>query len=285
MVPLLAEFHCRSTGLARRPSLLGRRAKLDGDQTQRAPSALRARQNWLTCSRCASWRRTNRVPLAGIVTRHHREWSTDWGSYRHRRTHWDRCPHGDRCPHRSTYRYWRTHGDRCSHGHWRTHGSADGRGHNGGNRPRQRHRNAGHLRQWSTSRTARARTGGNSGTRRSCGSGLTRLRLEAFVAAGYQRGGRSMRAQRHCDPAQPSPDSNNSDGELIKDRHRRRLLHSRSGVSPSSDAAEPHAVPQSRVRRPRQLSAANLGSAPRRTAPLPNGDVRNGLTPRESEPL
>ncbi len=32
------------------------------------------------------------------------------------------------------------------------------------------------------------------------------------------------------------------------------------------------------VRRPRQLSAANVDHAPRLTAPFPNGDVRHGLT-------
>jgi hypothetical protein len=69
----------------------------------------------------------------------------------------------------------------------------------------------------------------------------------AAVAAGYQRGGRNVRAQSYGDPAQPSRGSNYSDVEPIKDRHRRRLLHSRSGIPHSSGAVEPHAVPKSRL--------------------------------------
>jgi hypothetical protein len=69
----------------------------------------------------------------------------------------------------------------------------------------------------------------------------------ACVAAGYQRGGRNVRAQRHGNPAQPSPSSDYSDVESIKDRHRRRPFHSRSDIPHSSDAAEPHAVPKSRL--------------------------------------
>ena len=58
----------------------------------------------------------------------------------------------------------------------------------------------------------------------------------AFVAAGYQRRGRNVWAQCHSDPAQPSPSSNYSDVESIKDRHRHRLLHSRKDIPHPSDA-------------------------------------------------
>jgi hypothetical protein len=51
----------------------------------------------------------------------------------------------------------------------------------------------------------------------------------------------------------------------------------RSDIPHSSDAAEPHAVPKSRLDDRVKLSAANVDHAPRRTAPFPNGDLRRIL--------
>src|SRR5262249_52281721 len=52
---------------------------------------------------------------------------------------------------------------------------------------------------------------------------FARLALDARIAAGFQRGGRRVRAQRQGGPAQPS-DGTYFDVEPIEDRHRRRLL-------------------------------------------------------------
>ena len=182
----------------------------------RAPSARRPRQKWLAGHRCSSWRRTSLLPLTAIRTGHlHERSATHHGStHRHGRTHWSTNRH--RCTHRrrSTHRHRRTHRNRSTH----RHRSTDGRRHNCRNGPGQSHRNASHFIDGSAGRTACARC------RRSGTSRLARLCLEAFVAAGYQRGGRNVRAQRQCDPTQPSPSSSNPDVESIKDRHRPRTL-------------------------------------------------------------
>jgi hypothetical protein len=188
-----------------------------------ALSARRARQNWLTGCRGAGRRRSNRVALTPIGTRHvHkrsacRHWSTDGN----RRTH--RSTHRNRRTHRSTHRNRSTDGNRGNHGNW----------------PRQSQRNPSHVREWSASRTAHARC-------RRCTTNFACRRLEAFVAAGCQRRGHNVWAQCNSDPAQPRPSSKYSDVESIKDRHRHRLLHSRPDIPHSSDPAEPHAVPKSR---------------------------------------
>jgi hypothetical protein len=58
-----------------------------------------------------------------------------------------------------------------------------------------------------------------------------------------------------------------------------------SDIPHSLDAAQPHARTEVAVKRPRQLSAANAGRAPRRTAPFPNGDVGDGAALRRAETL
>jgi hypothetical protein len=197
---------------------------------QRAPSANRAGHDRLTIDRGSSRRRTARLLLAD--TCHFGKRST----YRNRRTHRQRSAHWDWRTNRSTHRQRSTHWngrrnrDRCADGHRRSHW----------NRPRQGHRNTGHVGEWGTSRTARGRG-------RRCRSGLTRRRLETFVAAGYQGGGGNVWAQRHGDSAQPSPNSDHPDADSIKDRHRRRLLHSCSDIPSPTDAAEPHGIPKSRL--------------------------------------
>ena len=169
--------------------------------------------DWLTIDRRSSWRRTSLLPLTAILTSHVHEWST----HRPRRTH--RNTHRHRRTDRSTDRHPRTHRNRRTHRHRRTDRNTDERRRNRRNRPRQSQRNAGHLIDWRASRTARACC-------RRCTNGLARRRLDACVAAtGWQRDGRNVRAQRRCDPAQPSPSSKYSDVESIKDRHRGRTLH------------------------------------------------------------
>jgi hypothetical protein len=197
-------------------AVVSRRRTNPDEEPQRTPSAARARQNWLTSRRCASWRRIDWVPLTAIATSHLREWS----AHRHRRTY--------RSAHRHRSAYWSTGWHRRTHRHRRTyrstyrHRSSHGCRRNRRNRPRQSHRNTSHVSDWSASRTARCR-------RRTCG--LAGLRLDACVAAaGWQRDGRNVRAQRHCDPAQPSPSSNYPDVESIQDRHRRRTLRLRSDI-------------------------------------------------------
>ncbi len=174
-------------------------------------SGSRPRQNWLTRLGCSIRRRTSRIPFTGIRARHVRERSTSshWSTYRHRSTRRNRSTRGNWSTHRSTQRNRST--DRST----QRNRSSNGRGRR--DRPRQRHRNPSHVSEWSAGRTARARC-------RSCTTSFTCRRLEAFVAAGWQRGGRNVRAQCHSDPAQPSPSSNYSDVESIKDRHRHRLL-------------------------------------------------------------
>jgi hypothetical protein len=205
------------------------------DQPQRAVSARRARQNWLTGCGGAGRRRSNRVALASIGTRHvHkrsacRHWSTD----RNRRTHRNRSTHRSTRRHRSTDRNRRTHRKRSTD----RNRSTDGRRRDHRNWSRQCHRNPSHVSEWRASRAARARY--RRCTNLACG------RLEAVVAAGCQRRGHNVRAQCNSDPAQPSPSSNYSDVESIKDRHRHRLLHPHSDIPHPSSAAEPHAVPKS----------------------------------------
>ena len=192
-----------------------------------APSARRTGQNWLTRHRRSRRRRTSRLPLAARTTHlsqwstfrasHLSEWRTHRSTNRDGRCHWS--TNRNRSAHGSTDRNW------SAHRHWRNHR----------NRPGQRHRNTSHLRDWSASRSARTRcrscTSGPGRCRSSTG-GLARRRVEAciVVAAGYQRGGRNLRAQRHCDTAQSSAGSNCCDVESIKDRHRRRTLHLRSDI-------------------------------------------------------
>jgi hypothetical protein len=179
---------------------------------QCVPSGSRARQNWLTgLGRSSRWR-PGRIPFTGIRTGHVRERSATG--------HWStRSQRSDR-NHRNRRSEW-NHRNRRSGGNHR-------------NWARQGHRNPSHVSDGSAGRSARARC-------RSC-TNFARRRREAFVAAGWHRGGRSARAQCHSDPAQPSPSSNYSDVESIKDRHRHRLLRSRPEIPHSSDAAEPHVV-------------------------------------------
>ena len=197
-----------------------------GSASARAVSR-RTRQNWLTGHRGAGRRRSNRVPLTPVATRHVEKRSTSRHrvSHRHRRSrgsnHRNRSTQG----HRRSQRYWRSYRHRPGQSHW----------------------NTSHVSEWSASRIAHARYRQPAGGRRRCTTGLARRRLDASVAAGYQRGGRNVRAQSYSDPAQPSRGSNYSDVESIEDRHRRRLLHSRSDIPHSSGAVEPHAVPKSRL--------------------------------------
>ena len=165
------------SGLTRRPVDTCRRTDPEEDQPQRAPSAGRPGQNWLTRNRRSIRQRTSRLPFTAMDTRHVNERSATRN--------------------RSTHRNWRTH--RRAHRNRRTHGHR--RDHR--NRPRQCHRNASHVGEWSATRTAHARY-------RRCTTSLA-LRRDACVAAGYHRGGRNVRAQRYSDPAQPSPDRNYSD--------------------------------------------------------------------------
>jgi hypothetical protein len=224
-----------------------------------APSGSRARQNGLTRHGRSIRRRTSRIPFTAIRARHVRERSATchWSTYRNRSTQRNRSTRGNR----STHRHRSTHRNRSSEGRRRNHR----------NWPRQSHRNPSHVSEWSASRNARA--GCRSCTNFACRRG------EAFVAAGWQRRGRNVRAQCHSDPAQPSPSSNYSDVESIKDRHRHRLLHSRSGIPHSFDAAEPHAVPKSRLDDHVNYQQPTSPNSPRRTASFPNGDVRHGSMP------
>jgi hypothetical protein len=208
----------------------------------------RAGQNWLTRRRRSIRQRTSRLPLTAIAAGHVNERSAT----RHRRNHRNRRTHRNRRSHRSTHRHRRSH--RSTHRHRRSHRSTHR------NRPRQSQRNTSHVREWSASRTAHARY-------RRCTIGLAHRRLGTCVAAGWQRGGRNVRAQCHSDPAQPGPSSNYSDVESIKDRHRRRPLHSHSDIPYLSDAAEPHAVPKSRLDdgvNYQQLTSTTRHAAPHR---------------------
>jgi hypothetical protein len=183
------------------------------DQDLCASSARRARDYRLTIHRRARRRRTRRNTLA--CAGHLDEWCATG----QRRTHWNRS--ADRQPaHR------RTHRDRGTHGHRRADRNrrSDGDRSRDRNRPWQGHRNTGHL---GKRRAGRAR--GRRGTR---SGGFARRRLQACVifAAGYQRGGRHVRAQRHRGTAQSSASSKYCDGDSIKDRHRHRTLRSRSAI-------------------------------------------------------
>ncbi len=218
------------------------------------PSALRARQNWLTRRRCASRRRTDRVPLTGEATSHLRERSATRQRSK-RSSHWSTQGTGGATG---------TTGTGGASGTTGTGGAAGTTGTGPGK---------------AIGTPAMSESGALAGAHAGCCRSCTRLRLQAFVAAGYQRRGRNVWAQCQSDPAQPSPSSNYSDVESIKDRHRHRLLHSRSDISHSSDAAEPHAVPKSRLDDRANYQQPNAAHSPRRTAPFPNGDVRHGSTP------
>jgi hypothetical protein len=238
------------------------------DQRQRAASGSRARQNWLTRhGRSIRWR-TSRIPFTGKRARHVRERSASshWSTYRHRSTHRNRSARGNRSTHRSAQRNRSTdrstQRDRSSKGRRRSHRDW----------PRQGHRNPSHVSVWSAGRNARARC-------RSCTTTFTCRRLEAFVAAGWQRGGPNVRAQCHSDPAQPSPSSNYSDVESIKDRHRHQLLTFTFRIPHSIDAAKPHAVPKPRFYDHVNYQQPTSPNSQRHAPPFPNGDVRHGLTP------
>ncbi|PXX09649.1 hypothetical protein C8E89_1052 [Mycolicibacterium moriokaense] len=191
------------------------------DKPQRAPSGSRARQNWLTGHGRSNGRRISRIPFTAKRASHVGERSAT----RHRSK---RSTQGHRRSERNHRNRWSERNDR--------NGRSGGNHRNG---PRQSHRNPSHVSDWGGCRSARGRC-------RSCSNFACR-RGEAFVAAGWQRRGRSVRAQCHCDPAQSSPSSNYSDVESIKDRHRHRLLHSRPDIPHSSNAAEPQVVPKSRL--------------------------------------
>ena len=224
------------------------------DRPHRALSARGTRRNWLTIDRRSSRRRTGRLPFTAIATGHvnERSASRHWSTHRNRRTHRNGRTQ------RSTHRNRRTNRHRSADRNGSTQRSTGGNRRNHRNRPRQSHRNPSHVSEWCASRAARARYGSCTSSCTTSFSTFACRRLEAFVASGFQRRGRNVWAQCQSDPAQPSPSSNYSDVESIKDRHRHRLLHSRSDIPHSVDAAEPHAIPKSRVRRPRQLSAANV---------------------------
>jgi hypothetical protein len=224
--------------------------------TSAARSALRARQNWLTRCRCASRRRTNWVPFTGKGTRHVRERSATRRRSK-RSSHWSTQGHrwSDR-----NHRNWRSE--------WNHRNGRSGGNHRNG--ARQSHRDPSHVSEWSARRSAR---GCRGSANLAC-----RCRV-AVVAAGCHRRGHNVWAQCHSDPAQPSPSSNYSDVESIKDRHRHRLLHSSSGIPHSIDAAEPHAVPKSRLDDHVNYQQPTSPNSLRRTASFPNGDVRHGSMP------
>jgi len=201
------------------PQIRLRHKKIQLFKAQRGSSSRRAGQNWLARHRRSRRRRTGLLPLTARAT-HLSEWSAFPTSHRERSTHRDgrshRSPQGNRRAKRDRGAHW----DRRSH---RNRGARRDR-RNYGNRPGQSHRHTRHVRERSAGRSARARC-------RSCSGGLARRRLEAcVVAAGYQRGGRRLRAQRQSDAAQSSACRNYGDVESIKDRHRRRTLHLRSDI-------------------------------------------------------
>jgi hypothetical protein len=208
------------------------------------------RLNWLTRHRRSIRQRASRLPFTAMRTGH----VNDRSATRYRRTHRNRRSH------RGTQRS--TRGNRGT----RRNRSTDRNRGSRRNRSRQSHRNTGHVGEWTASRTAPACC-------RRCTTGLARVRLDACVATGYQRGGRNVSAQRCSDRAQASSDRNYPDVESIKDRHRRRLHSFALRHSAFNWCSRTACRTEVAARRPRQLSEATVDRAPRRTTPFPNGDV------------
>jgi hypothetical protein len=249
------------SGLDPRPVVTGRRTDLKEDQPSAHAVSRRTRLNWLTRHRRSIRQRASRLPFTAMRTGH----VNDRSATRYRRTHRNRGTRRNRETrwNRGTQRS--TRGNRGTRRNRRNRSTHRNRG-SRRNRPRQSHRNTSHVGEWTASRTARACC-------RRCTTGLARRRLGASVATGYQRGGRNVRAQRCSDRAQASSDSNYSDVESIKDRHRRRLHSFALRHSAFKWCSRTACRPEVAARRPRQLSEATVDHAPRRTTPFPNGDV------------
>ena len=184
------------------------------------PAADGAGQNRLTGQRCARRRRTRRITLTPIAPSHVSQWSTS----RHRSTHWS--AHRHRRTQRRAHRHRRTHRrtDRQRRTHRRTDGSGPGKA-------------IGTPAMSATGALAGLHAPAATGRRRLPAAGdhrrgsATRRRLDAGVAARYERGGCRVRAQRHGGCAQ-SGAGNYFDVEPIENRHQRQL--------PIRDPAEPH---------------------------------------------
>jgi hypothetical protein len=220
------------------------------------------RLNWLTRHRRSIRQRASRLPFTAMRTGH----VNDRSATRYRRTHRNRRSHRSAHRNRGTRRNRGT--QRSTRGNRGTRRNRSTDRNRGGrrNRPRQSHWNTGHVGERTASRTAPACC-------RRCTTGLARVRLDARVATGYQRGGRNVSAQRCSDRAQASSDRNYPDVESIKDRHRRRLHSFALRHSAFNWCSRTACRTEVAARRPRQLSEATVDRAPRRTTPFPNGDV------------